>query len=549
MLLRPLFPGLIAAFLSAIFGYINPNSGYELILPTINDTFLMQKIIAPLLLLFLITGCSATTQNEGHPLSIQISLSDEVRDRFKENGRLYVFLNKNLEVEPMQQIWPFPGRMSHIFAMNKTDFSLAEPTTLDPDAGWTKTTNWSLSNVPEGEYNIQILWDQDTTESRITAPGNLYSVKEQISVTEPTRINITIDQAIAERKLAESDLLHLVDFKSDTLSNWWDKPVHLKASVLLPHNYDPSGSYPIRYNVSGYGGRYTRVNNLVSSEEFTEWWRSDEAPRVINVFLDGEGPFGDSYQMDSENSGPYGHALMYELIPHIESEFRGTNSAETRFVDGCSTGGWVSLGLQLYYPDHFNGVFSYSPDAIEFENYQLINIYEDQNAFINEFGYERPVMRSTVGEPMISLRDFIAYENALGDSDTYLNSGGQFSAHTALYSPRGENGLPKPLFHPITGEIDRNVAEHWKKYDFKIYAEKNWPELGPKLQDKIYIWMGDMDQFYLNPATRAFHEFLMRTEEPVSNAEIIFTPMAGHCDQFSHTTVLMQIKERLSEIE
>src|SRR6056297_3506526 len=154
MLLRPLFPGLIAAFLSAIFGYINPNSGYELILPTITDTFLMQKIIAPLLLLFLITGCSATTQNEGHPLSIQISLSDEVRDRFKENGRLYVFLNKNLEVEPMQQIWPFPGRMSHIFAMNKTDFSLAEPTTLDPDAGW-KTTNWSLRNVPEGVYNIQ----------------------------------------------------------------------------------------------------------------------------------------------------------------------------------------------------------------------------------------------------------------------------------------------------------------------------------------------------------------------------------------------------------
>jgi len=509
----------------------------------------MQKIIAPLLLLFLITGCSATTQNEGHPLSIQISLSDEVRDRFKENGRLYLFLNQNLDVEPMEQIWPFPGRMSHIFAMNKTDFSLNRHVMLDPDAGWTKTTDWTLKNVPEGEYSVQILWDQDTTESRITAPGNLYSVKEQISVTEPTRINITIDQAIAERKLAESDLLHLVDFKSDTLSNWWDKPVHLKASVLLPHNYDPSGSYPIRYNVSGYGGRYTRVNNLVSSEEFTEWWRSDEAPRVINVFLDGEGPFGDSYQMDSENSGPYGHALMYELIPHIESEFRGTNSAETRFVDGCSTGGWVSLGLQLYYPDHFNGVFSYSPDAIEFENYQLINIYEDQNAFINEFGYERPVMRSTVGEPMISLRDFIAYENALGDSDTYLNSGGQFSAHTALYSPRGENGLPKPLFHPITGEIDRNVAEHWKKYDFKIYAEKNWPELGPKLQDKIYIWMGDMDQFYLNPATRAFHEFLMRTEEPVSNAEIIFTPMAGHCDQFSHTTVLMQIKERLSEIE
>jgi len=508
----------------------------------------MKKIIPAILTIILFSGCTTNSQNDGRSLSINLSVSDDVKESFESDGRLYVFMNRNLEVEPMEQVWPYPDRMSQIFAINRTGFSPDGNITLTPNDDWTKTADWTFENIPEGEYNIQILWDQDKSESRINAPGNLYSEKQQISVSEAGEINVTIDQIIPKRELAEFDLLHLVDFKSDTLSAWWEKPVHLKASVLLPENYDPSESYPIRYNVSGYGGRYTRVNSLVNSDEFTEWWRSSEAPRVINVFLDGEGPFGDSYQMDSENSGPYGHALIYELIPHIESEFRGTDTAETRFVDGCSTGGWVSLGLQLYYPDHFNGAFSYSPDAIEFENYQLINIYEDENAFINEFGYERPVMRSTIGEPMISLRDFIAYENALGDSDTFLNSGGQFSAHTALYSPRGEDGLPKPLFHPVTGEIDHEVAEHWKKYDFKIYAEENWSTLGPKLQGKIYIWMGDMDQFYLNPATRAFTEFLNSTDQPESDAEVIFTPMAGHCDQFSHKTVLMQIQERLGEI-
>lgn len=508
----------------------------------------MKKIIPAYLLIFLFTGCTATSQNGSHSLTINLSVSENVKESFNTEGRLYVFLNQNPAVEPMQQTWPIPGRKSHIFAINRTGFSPEATITLDPDAGWTKTTDWTFDNIPEGEYNIQVLWDQDISESRINAPGNLHSEKQRISVTKPTEINLTIDQVIGERELAKFDLLHLVDFKSDTLSSWWEKPVHLKASVLLPENYDPAESYPIRYNIAGYGGRYTRVNNLVNNAEFTEWWRSDEAPRVINVFLDGEGPFGDSYQMDSENSGPYGHALIYELIPHIESEYRGTDSPKTRFVDGCSTGGWVSLGLQLYYPDFFNGVFSYSPDAIEFENYQLINIYKDENAFVNEFGYERPVMRSTAGEPMISLREFIAYENALGTSDTYLNSGGQFSAHTALYSPRGENGLPKPLFHPTTGEIDRDVAEHWKKYDFKIYLEQNWSTIGPGLQDKIYIWMGDMDQFYLNPATRAFNGFLENTKDPASDAEVIFSPMAGHCDRFSHKTVLMQMQERLEEI-
>lgn len=321
--------------------------------------------------------------------------------------------------------------------------------------------------------------------------------------------------------------------------------MYLKASILLPAGYKKGKSYPIRYNVAGYGGRYTRVNRLVRDEEFMTWWNSKDAPRVINVFLDGSGPFGDSYQMDSENSGPFGEALINELIPHIESEYRGTSSPDTRFVDGCSTGGWVSLGLQLYYPDFFNGAFSYSPDAVEFENYQLVNIYKDENAFVNEFGFTRPVMRDVSGEPLMSFEKFVKFENVIGASNTYVNSGGQLGAHAALYGPRGEDGLPVAIVDPITGEIDREVAEHWKKYDFKLYAKENWEELGPKIDGKIYIWMGDMDHFYLNTATRAFSAWLETTENPKSDAEIVFSPMEGHCSKFSHKVVLEQIQKKL----
>ena len=212
-----------------------------------------------------------------------------------------------------------------------------------------------------------------------------------------------------------------------------------------------------------------------------------------------------------------------ELIPYIESTYRGKEEADYRFVDGCSTGGWVSLALQLYYPDSFNGVWAYSPDAIEFENYQLINIYKDKNAYVNEAGLQRPVMRNTKGEPMMLLKDFLQYENVLGRSNTYVTSGGQFSAHNALYSPKGEDGLPKPIFDPLTGEIDHVVAESWKKYDMKIYAKENWATLGPKIQGKIYIWMGDMDHFYLNPATRAFDEFILETEKNMIFYQKVYT--------------------------
>lgn len=487
-------------------------------------------------------------QGGKYPVNIKVDISEDIKAQVKDDGRLFLFLSKNLNAEPRTQTWPSPFAPTYIFAKNISDFK-SQSITISDGGDWYATVDWDLNEVPYGNYNVQVLWDQDTDESRIDAPGNIYSEPQQVKIFSAQDLSMTLSKQIADRKLTTHELSKELSMKSELLSAFWNKPMYVKASILLPHGYDSSKAYPIRYNVAGYGGRYTRINRLLGSNNFMSWWDTEEAPDIITVFLDGEGPFGDSYQLDSDNSGPYGDALIKEFIPFIESQFRGTDTASTRFVDGCSTGGWVSLGLQLYYPDTFNGCYSYSPDAIEFENYQLINIYKDANAFENEFGYPRPVMRGTDGEPMLSMRDFIRYENVLGASDTYLNSGGQFSAHTALYSPKGDNGLPKPLWDPTTGAIDKSVAEQWKKYDFKLYAQKNWAELGPKLAGKIYIWMGDMDHFYLNGATRAFADFMKSTSNPKSDATIEFSAMEGHCSQYSHKEVLLMIQDRLDAMK
>lgn len=507
----------------------------------------IKLLLTGIFLFFTLTN--VYSQQRNFSFSANVKVNQEVKEFFNKEGRVYLFFSQSSRVEPRTQTWPSPTNKTYIFAKNMDEFNPNDVLEIGHDENWISTIDWTLDGIPEGEYYVQLLWDQDIKESRIDAPGNLYSVKQKVTIDQPIKLEMSLSQRIEARKVNKHNLSRFVDLKSEILSKWWKQPINLKASILLPHGYDSNKAYPIRYNVAGYGGRYTRINNSLKNEDFMKWWDSAEAPQIITVFLDGEGPFGDSYQMDSENSGPYGEALIKELIPHIESKYRGTNSASTRFVDGCSTGGWVSLGLQLYYPDFFNGVYSYSPDAIEFENYQLINIYKDQNAFTNEYGYPRPVMRSTYGEPMLSLKEFIQYENVLGTSNSYLNSGGQFSAHTALYSPKGKDGLPKPLFDPQTGIIDSEVAEYWKKYDFKIYAEKNWEKLGPKLQGKVFIWMGDMDHFYLNPATRAFDDFLKTTKNPTSDANIIFSPMEGHCSQYSHKEVLLKIQERIESLK
>jgi len=478
----------------------------------------------------------------------RVSFSEDVKAQVNPEGRLFIFFSNNSRGEPRTQTWPTPGMSNIIFAKNYSGINPYEVIAIGAPETWVSTSDMKINAIKPGKYYVQALWDQDVTESRISAPGNLYSEVVEYNIGSVNDIELVIGKSVPKRIEIEHELVRWVNMKSDTLSSWWGKDMFLKASVLLPANYDPGKSYAIRYNVAGYGGRYTRVSRLVRSNRFMDWWASEEAPEVITVFLDGEGPFGDSYQMDSENSGPYGYALINELIPFIEEQYRGTTDPKERFVDGCSTGGWVSLGLQLYYPDIFNGVFSYSPDAIEFENYQLINIYKDDNAFLNEYGYDRPVWRETSGEPVMSLKDFINYENVLGYSNSYLTSGGQFSAHTALYSPKGDDGLPQPLFDPITGDIDKEVADHWKKYDFKLYASENWSELGPAVAGKIYLWMGDMDNFYLNPASRSFAEWLESTDNPKSDAIIEFSATEGHCTQFSNTKVLEQIKQRLSDI-
>ena len=363
--------------------------------------------------------------------------------------------------------------------------------------------------------------------------------------------SITISEIIHERKLVKTKLLQLFEFNSKILSDWWKRPMEIKASVLLPSGYfkNPDKKYPVAYNVAGYGGRYSRVDYLVNYKDFFSWWSSDKAPQIVIVFLDGSGPYGDSYQMNSDNNGPYGDMLIKELIPEVEKKYRIIGTQKMRFVYGCSTGGWVSLALQLFYPEEFNGCWSYSPDPVDFHQLQLVNIYDSKNAFYYNSEYTIPSMRSIYGQPIFSVKQEVMCENVQGYSNTYVTSGEQWGAWNAVFSPKGKDGLPEAIFDPVTGAINKKVAEYWKRHDLLNYIKENWKTLGPKIQKKIYIWAGDMDNFCLNNAVRNFDAFIRTTTNPKSDAVIEFAPLQGHCSKYSDKEVLEKIQKRIDEIE
>jgi hypothetical protein len=144
------------------------------------------------------------------------------------------------------------------------------------------------------------------------------------------------------------------------------------------------------------------------------------------------------------------------------------------------------------------------------------------------------------------MKDWIQGENLVSRSGNYLVSGGQFGAYNAVFGPKGKDGLPSLMFDPWTGKIDHEVAKQWEKYDLKKVLERNWSVIGPKLQGKIWIWTGDMDDLYSNVATRFLKTYLDSAKNPKSDATIRFTPMAGHCEEFSDDDVLKMVGEKAS---
>jgi S-formylglutathione hydrolase FrmB len=390
-----------------------------------------------------------------------------------------------------------------------------------------------LEDLPDGEWYAQAVYDTNNVLSGINAPGNYYSdVVRVISGAGAAEIRLTLSRQEPEESLpGETTELKFVRIRSELLSEYYEEDVYIRAAVLLPRGYaDSDASYPVAYHIGGLKARYTRALELLDDEAFMAFWNADEAPQMIMVFLDGESPYGDSYQVNSANSGPYGDANMRELFPALQQRFRMLDSADARFVSGCSTGGWVSLALQVFYPDYFNGVWSFSPDSPSFRAFQLVNLLEDENAFLNEYGYERPSMRETDGEPVFSVRQEIAMERALGAGDSFTLSGQQWGVWNAIFGPRAADGMPAPVWDQETGVIDGRIVAAWQAYDLNDYLKENWSTLGERLSGKIHVVMGDMDNFYLTEGARILERTLSELSSPAANAEFRYVPYHGHCE-------------------
>lgn len=448
------------------------------------------------------------------------------------SGRLLVVLGPASEVEPRSAIGRTGMDAPPILGTDVTQLRPGAVAVVDEAAPTFPLPH--LSQLAPGVYRAQALLLTNPDIRGPDAPGTLYSRPVTVRL-DPARgwsVRLTLAHRLPDETLPrETEYLRYVRLYSVLLSRFYGRPMFLRAGVILPRNYarEPARRYPLRVHIGGYGTRFTEVARLMADgSPFRTAWLAPDAPAMLFLHLDGAGPLGDPYQVNSANHGPYGDAVTGELIPYVERQFRGIGEPWARVLDGTSTGGWVALALQIFYPDLFNGAWAFCPDSVDFRAFQLLNIYEDRNAYVDEQGFERPSARNPTGEVRFTMRHECQMENVLGTGGSWTMSGRQWGAWNATYGPRGADGRPRPLWDPETGVIDRSVLDHWRRYDLRWVLEQRWQTLGPMLRGKLHIWVGEADDYFLDGAVRLLERFLT-TAQPPYEGSITFGPGEGHC--------------------
>ncbi len=486
----------------------------------------------------------------GETLSFTISFSDKIHSE-DITGRVYLLVSEDGRRAPHLQRMP---RNVLMWGEDVRALEAGEAVTIDGTVFGFPLE--SIIDIPPGEYYVQgfiniytefkrsdgfTIWlhnDQWEGQRWNRSPGNLFSEvkKVRIDPAQGGTILLECNQEIPPVSIPpDTKWVKRLKFESKILSEFWGRSMYLGATILLPKNYQKHTevSYPVNYIQGHFSLRapYGFNDTGTRISEFSKFWMSDSCPRMLAVTFQHPCPYyDDSYAVNSPNVGPYQDAIMQELIPFIEENYRIIRAPYARVLSGGSTGGWISLMLQIYRPDFFGGTFSLCPDPVDFRYFQCVDIYRDRNAYFKKYGWlevPTPSDRRTDGIVTYTYQQRNHFELVLG---TKNRSGDQIDIFEAAYGPVGEEGYVKPLFDKFTGVIDPEVAEYWREhYDLRYYLEKNWAWLGPKLVGKLHIYTGDMDTYYLNNAVKLMEEFLESTENPHYAGVVEYADGAPHC--------------------
>lgn len=477
-----------------------------------------------LLILWLASPSGASAQ-EGSPGALRFRVSLEpALGLGPVSGRLLVYLTAN--AKPLEMIEPgFGAEAKDVWIVAKEVQHLAPGDSVVLGAE-DLTFPQRLSRAPVADYQVMALLDADhnAAYTHMTAP-DLRSRVMRVTALNPSHAP-PLELRLSERVTVPTFNLpsgsERLEFNSPALSAFWGRSIPMRGIVVLPPGYATSGErYPTVYWTHGFGGDLSYL--AVEAAQIVKGTAEGNLPPMIWVFLDETCAGGTHEFADSVNNGPWGSALTRELIPYLEAKYRMDARPRGRFLTGHSSGGWATLWLQVAYPRFFGGTWSTSPDPIDFRDFTNIDLTKDRSVYTRPDGTPTPLVRMN-GRDVESFEDISRQERVLGDF------GGQIASFDWVFSPRGADGRPMPLFDRETGVVHRDVAEYWlQHYDISRILTTNARKLVAHLRGKIHVIVGTADTFYLNGPVRLLETAIA----PLGyEAKITFLSGRTHFDLF-----------------
>jgi S-formylglutathione hydrolase FrmB len=490
------------------------------------------------LILASLTALVKSAAIAAEPVRVAVTLVEQAAAKVSSErpitGRLYVFTSQREVGEP--RLGPDWFSPEPFFGLEVHDFAPGQTRTIDDTADGFPGL---ISQLPKGKYRVQALLDhQLETGHHAAGVGNFYSdvVSWELDPDSPTPLELKLEHAVVPRPFPDSEWVKEVVVTSELLSRFHGREVVERAAVVLPASYtrQPDRRYPVLFSIPGFSGDH-RIGLRFAKDGPPE--PQEGEVEFIRVMLSGDCEWGHHVYADSATNGPRGEALVNELIPRIDAEFRTVAEPTARFLTGHSSGGWSSLWLQVTYPDTFGGVWSTSPDPVDFRDWQQVDLYADPplSLYVDEQGQRRPIARrGTI--PQLWYGSFAKMDDVLG-------RGGQLRSFEAVFSPLDDDGLPRRLWDRRSGRVDPEVAKAWQRYDIRLVLERNWPTLGPKLAGKLHVTTGSIDTFYLEGAVRKLAEAMAALG---SDAEVTVVEGKDHSNLLTPEMV-GQIRRQMSE--
>jgi hypothetical protein len=152
-------------------------------------------------------------------------------------------------------------------------------------------------DIFDGTGNIY----SDVRQIHVRAHGAGPKVGLELSNVIPPSDPVPAGGTCQQGNPQDSEHVKHVKIQSDLLTEYWGRPMYIAANVLLPKGYEdhPDARYPVIYQHGHYPGPSPFNFREDLSNSFSQWWMSDDAPRVIAVTFRHENPYyDDSYAVN-----------------------------------------------------------------------------------------------------------------------------------------------------------------------------------------------------------------------------------------------------------